>query len=498
MKITRLEAENFKKLTAIDITFGEHVTEISGPNGSGKSSTLDGIYLSLVGLDSKTKPKEPIRRGADSCFIRSHYGHDEEGGIIITRRFRKLDDGETVSDISIETPEGARYPSPQTHLNKIISDHLLDPLQFIGMKDEEQFDILRSFVPDFDFSANERLRAGAFAKRTDIGRDQRREQAAADAIEIADKAPGERVDEAALTAELEAAGRKNLETQQRRTNRERAAQRIADLLADAKDRQMRCDETVADLERQIAELQARIENEKSGAALEIETAHKEAEELQAKLDSAEPLPDEVDAAAITAKLNEARRTNRAIEDWEAQRARKLQHQREADRLSAEYDGLTEKITECDQAKQDAIRKATLPVAGLGFGDGYITLNEIPFRQASTAEKLRTAFAISVAKRPKLRLCWIRDASLLDDNSLAIVEQLAREFDCQVLLETVRANSTNAIVLEDGHVKGVEPKPKNEPQFELSADAPAAATTGRKKRPPSKPWTGPGAPKGDAA
>ena len=80
------------------------------------------------------------------------------------------------------------------------------------------------------------------------------------------------------------------------------------------------------------------------------------------------------------------------------------------------------------------------------------LNGVPFEQASTALKLKCGVAIAVAKNPKLRLVWIRDASLLDDKSYGQVEQLAKEFDAQLLLETVRPIGSDAIVLEDGQLK----------------------------------------------
>jgi len=71
-----------------------------------------------------------------------------------------------------------------------------------------------------------------------------------------------------------------------------------------------------------------------------------------------------------------------------------------------------------------------------------------------AEKLTVALAYTVKRNPDLRLAWIRDASLLDDEAFACVERLAEEFDCDVLLETVRPIGKNAVVLEDGRVKSL--------------------------------------------
>lgn len=523
MKIARAEVENFQKITVIDISFNDRVTEISGKNGAGKSSTFLAVHAAL---ESAAMPDDPIRHGSDSFAIRTHLKGDDDSVMIVTKRGRRDRDGKMVYDLVLETPEGARFPQPATHLKKLISDHLLDPLQFLDMTDEKQFEILRSFVPDFDFAANKRAYDGLFARRTDIGKDRKREQSAADAIDVLDDAPGEKADESALTAELESAGTKNLEIERRRSNREKAAAEVARLRAKADEIEAgvaaavkaRADahkgveaDLVAQIEtlmQQITALQAKVVANRDQVSKDIENIRIEASaiaaadrdssaELQAKLDAAEPLPDVVDAAAITSKLNEARRVNRLIEDWEGQRARKAAHQRDADAYDKQYDDLTAKLAEIEQARRDAIQKAQLPVSGLGFGDGFVTLNRAPFNQASKAERMRTAFALCMAKRPQLRFCWIQDASLLDEDSWKFIEQLAEEFDCQVLLETVRPNSGNAIVLEDGHVKGVDAEPKltkvAKPAVDAANDTPDAPAPKTRKR-----WTGPGAPTGGAA
>ena len=50
MKILKLTAENFKKLSAVEITPDGNVVVISGKNGAGKSSVLDAIEAALCGV----------------------------------------------------------------------------------------------------------------------------------------------------------------------------------------------------------------------------------------------------------------------------------------------------------------------------------------------------------------------------------------------------------------------------------------------------------------
>jgi ABC-type glutathione transport system ATPase component len=237
-------------------------------------------------------------------------------------------------------------------------------------------------------------------------------------------------------------------------------------------------EQAADLRRQADEYDSRAT-----------AREQEAASMQKQYDEAEPLPETVKTEELVAKLETARADNKRLEDWERQRALKQQHGRKADEHAKEYDELTDRIAQHKAEREDAIRKAQLPVDGLGFGEGYITWNGVRFKQASTGQQLRAAFAIAVAKRPKLRLFWIRNASLLDTNTRRICDELAKEFGCQVIYETVAPTSDNAILLEDGHLKGVEPPSEEEapPVFELSAE-PAAKKKGARRT-----WQGPGAP-----
>ena len=48
-KILKLQAENIKRLKAIEITPEGHVMVVGGKNGQGKSSTLDAIWYALGG-----------------------------------------------------------------------------------------------------------------------------------------------------------------------------------------------------------------------------------------------------------------------------------------------------------------------------------------------------------------------------------------------------------------------------------------------------------------
>ncbi len=108
-------------------------------------------------------------------------------------------------------------------------------------------------------------------------------------------------------------------------------------------------------------------------------------------------------------------------------------------------------------KSAAISTAKFPVPGLSFGDDGVLFNGIPFNQASSAEQLRVSFAIAASMKPKLPVILIKDGSLLDDHSMDLLRELAREYDAQCWIERVGADDVG-IVLEEGEVVAIDGVP----------------------------------------
>lgn len=115
--------------------------------------------------------------------------------------------------------------------------------------------------------------------------------------------------------------------------------------------------------------------------------------------------------------------------------------------------ITEAMDARERAKRDAIKAAAMPVEGLGFGEGVVTYNDVPFDQASSAEQLRVSMGIAIAANPKLRVIRILDGSLLDADSMRIVSEMAKASDFQVWIELVSMDGHVGVVIEDGAVVG---------------------------------------------
>jgi hypothetical protein len=156
---------------------------------------------------------------------------------------------------------------------------------------------------------------------------------------------------------------------------------------------------------------------------------------------------------VRARLDAAKATNAAVDRTNRRKVLKA----EAEKLEKEADAITARMEARAKQKQDAIAAAKMPVDGITFADGAVLLNGVPFDQASDAEQLRASVAIAMAGEPRLRVLRIREGSLLDEDGLRLVAQMAEAKDWQVWVERVSSDGKGGFVIEDGHVRAT-PQP----------------------------------------
>jgi len=148
------------------------------------------------------------------------------------------------------------------------------------------------------------------------------------------------------------------------------------------------------------------------------------------------------------RLRSADDTNKMARENEeySQKAARL------DRWEAETRKLSDEIARIDDAKREALAEADFPIDGLGFCEDGVTLAGVPLEQASQAELLRVSVAMGLALNPTLRVLLIRDGSLLDDDSMRLIAEMAAKADAQVWLERVGEGDKSAIIIEDGQIR----------------------------------------------
>ena len=449
MKIVALQAENVKKLTAIEIRPDGNLVQITGKNGQGKTSILDSIWWALAGATHIQA--QPIQKGATKARIRLDLGE-----IIVTRTFKATDEGYTTG-ISVENAEGVKYPSPQTMLDKLLGQLTFDPLAFTRLDVKEQFNTLAHFVPEIDFDAHQAAHQADYDLRTGINRKAVEAKAAAAKIEVPPDCQTEKVDTTALTAAIVAAGKSNTDRELRKANREKA-------LSTAKSNLERCQVSLKDADARwtakINDQEAALKLSRSQAEAELKSLsgniapmQDELAKTEAKIATAGPLAEVVDTAPLEAKIASASAVNKQVELW-------LTRQnwiKEAGDKAAEAQTVTDRIDARQKDLKAKISAAKFPVDGLTLEPGQVLLNGLPFNQAAESQQLRASVAVAMALNPKLRVIRIKDGSLLDADGMKLLSEMADKQDFQIWCERVANDGKVGFVIEDGELKsGPEP------------------------------------------
>ena len=164
------------------------------------------------------------------------------------------------------------------------------------------------------------------------------------------------------------------------------------------------------------------------------------------------LPERVTFDDLDEQFEQAEATNRTAEDAARQAATRSRLTAEAAQAEGESARLSEAMDARKLAAVAAVEKAALPIPGLALEHGRVSLNGLPFSQASDADQLRASCAIAMRGDQKLRVIRVRDGSLLDKDSMAILAEMAVDADYQVWVERVDASGKVGIVIEDGRVK----------------------------------------------
>lgn len=398
-KIIQLNAENVKVLKAIEIKPERNVVELTGKNGQGKSSVIDSIIMGILG--KKYQPEKPVREGESEANISINIGN-----LIIKRKIKA--DGS--STLRVENAEGASCGSPQAMLDELVSNISFDPLQFSNMKAKEQFEQLKQVVKiDFNFAENESLKKGAYDERTIVNREIKELEAQAKNITYPADTPDKPIAIFDVLKEIEDAEAFNEEQDRLKVEKQRFEDRITEM-----------EETIEGLKKELENLPAPRE-------------HRPVESLKELL-----------------KNSEQTNSNVALKEKKKEIEEKIVNKQNI------ADNLTKEIARLDKLRSDAIQSCKMPVEGLSFGDGVVLFNGIPLEQCSQAEKIKisSSIAMSSDNNKQLKVVLIKDGSLLDEDNMKIITDMAEEKDYQVWIEKVDSSGKIGIVIEDGEIKTI--------------------------------------------
>lgn len=435
MKIVSLDVENIKRISAAFIAAdGQSIVTIGGKNGHGKSSCLDAIAMAIGG--KKLCPPEPLKRGQSEGHVTVDLGQ-----YLITRKFWREDgDGPVKSSLTVSSPDGADYKSPQGLLDQLVSDLTFDPLAFLDLQPAAQREYVRQFV-GLDFTKLDANRRAALEAVRECETVLKVAEHDVKAGEYYPDAPKEPLNADALLEQL--AGAEQLSMTAALAEQEVEAKRRAyNVTVQA---QKANEAAIADLERQLVEARelatqlepVRRREMEDGRTLgqqaaEARAAVPDTNDLRARLATVTTINAQVQANRRHASLLDAR-----------------------DEARSQVKEAKQRIAAIDAEKRQQLEAASFPVPGLSFSDEGLMFDGLPFEQASYAQQLRVAVAMGLASNPALKVLLIKHGNALDKASMQLLAELAEEHGAQCWLERVSEGADGvSVLIDEGRVAAI--------------------------------------------
>ncbi len=408
LRIISLQAENFKRLRAVEISPEGNMVVITGRNGQGKSSVLDAIWSAIGGKSGAEGISRPIRDGNETAQVRVDLGE-----IVVTRRWTAKG-----SYLTVENRDGAVFRSPQAMLDKLVGQISFDPLAFAQMREKEQRETLLALVDlGLDLDEWESRYGELYAQRADENRSVKESEGAiAKLPAVPEDTPDEEASGQTVLDEMQAAQEVKAANDQKRQQLERLTDGVADTEIELDQARRKLEE----MEKEIVLQEELI----SGLLAEVNDKDEAAAALAAEIeDLIDPdLSVFQDKLAGLEAVNASVRVKQQRLELEASAAEHREQSRE----------FTEQLKALEQEKADALEAANMPIADLGFDAEGVTYKDVPFSQASGAEKLRVSLAIAMSMNPTLRVIRIKDANDLDSINWKLVQEMVREHDFQCI------------------------------------------------------------------
>lgn len=432
LTVVGLQVDAFKRIRAAHVTPSPTgLVAVRGRNRQGKSSLIQAMQAALEG--KRAQPDSPINRDAHTAEVVVDLGE-----IIVRKKYTRDSAGDAKASLTVTAKDGSPFASPQAILDALVGK-FADPVAFLDMKPEDQVKTVLSVTGlDGKLATLEAEAKALFDQRRDLGRDK---DMAVKALAGAPTGEG-MVLSRAMQEFIEQGGTAETAVRVRDAAREHNASRarMVRRLDEIATTGRQNNEMIRQFEEQIVELQKKI-SQLSALNDALRAEHTEiARDVAGFVFADEDTPNE-----IIASLDKL------------QGAQAIAKQRE--RLAAAAEAATAAHAEVDtrlvekRAQISALLQATpFPVPGMSYDPERkaLTLNGIPFSEASQAEAIEVAAAVAMAGSPTVKVMFARNGSLLDAESLRRIASMADAQGFQLWMEIVDSSPDGpGIFIEDG-------------------------------------------------
>lgn len=406
VKINKLEIENVKRIKAVQLEpNASGLTVIGGRNRQGKTSVIDAIAWALGG--DRFRPSQAQREGA---LTPPDLRVELDNGLVVERRGKN-------SELKVTDPSGRR--GGQQLLNEFVEQLALDLPRFMQASSREKANTLLQIIGLREqLAVLEGQEQDLYNRRRSIGQIATQKAKYAEELPFDPTAPTEPVSVSELIRQQQEILARNGENQRKRAQ-------AASLQAE-KER----------LRRQLAELQARYDE----ICCSLEIAQKSAADLQ-----------DESTAELEANIANIEQLNRRVQS-NLDRERALD---EVAQYQAEYDGLSEALEQCRQAKLDLLAGAQMPLPGLSVAEGELVYQGQRWDNMSASEQLRVAVAVVRRLNPKCGFVLLDKLEQMDLPTLQEFGSWLEAEGLQVIATRVSTGGECSVIIEDGYIKEPE-------------------------------------------
>lgn len=407
VKVTQLQAENFKRVRAVQLTPAESgLTVIGGNNDQGKTSVLDAIAWALGG--DRFRPSVATREGS---VIPPNIKITLSNGLVVTRSGKN-------SSLKVTDPAGNK--SGQQLLNNFVEAFALDLPRFMMASSKEKAATLLQIIGVGDHLAElERQEAEKYQERLAIGRIADQKAAHAREMPFWQDAPDELISASELIQQQQEILARNGENARKRAQK-------------------------AQIGRELEEVSRQLEDLRSRYA-------KLSQDYAIASQSAEGLIDE-STAELEESIRQVEETNAKVRT----NLEKTRAEEDAKNYKDQYDALTGEIEGLRDAKRALLDGADMPLAGLSVDGEELIYHGQRWDNMSGSQQLRVATAIVRRLNPNCGFVLLDKLEQMDTKTLHDFGQWLEAEGLQAIATRVSTGDECSIIIEDGYVRQSAP------------------------------------------
>lgn len=477
MKVKHFTMQNVKGVNLFDYEFPlSGATVIGGRNNQGKTSIINGMQYTAGG--EAYRPTNYHKDDtAEESFLRMVFSN----GIIAQRV------GDS-ADLKVYDENGKL--SRQRLLDQFITKFALDLPKFLNGSDKDRAEILLKALHIEDkVETLDAAIQSEYEERTIIGRIRDQKRKAGKEMPFHEGVPEEELSPSDILARMQEVNVRNAKIQAAKQELDKnnadlirlveAGEKIDAALAKVDGETVSlcekvdadCKTKVASIEEQIRKLQDSIKAAQEFAVSHKAQIRKSAEENKKAL-SGQKTENDKAVDALTEKIASAEMQDFTLEDTSSfqreideventnvkvreniARAKVL---KEADEQALKYDEKTAVIEDLRKQKDALLQGAGLPYPGLSVENKVVTLNGKAWDCMSESMKIRVGCAIVMRINPSCKFMFVDKLEQLDPESLAELDQFAKDHDIQIIGTRVTTNPDDCtIIIKNGYIEGME-------------------------------------------